>query len=243
LGRYSKICRRIWATTSTPRLESANSGIGIERPSRLQQTDEEPALTETAETIRAFWFGLEVDDTAVAAQKSKLWWAKNDVTDSEIRTRFKTSTLAAASGALDAWAATPSGTLALILLTDQFPRNMYRGRPESFSFDPIALHWALHALEYGFDASLRPIERIFVYLPLEHAESVTLQQRAVRLYEKLLNDVPAEQHSVFSGFVDFAVRHRDVIARFGRFPHRNAILGRASTEDERAFLKTAGSSF
>lgn len=204
---------------------------------------QEPALTETAETIRTFWFGVDADDTTVAAQKSKLWWAKNDAADIEIRTRFQTSTLAAASGKLDAWAATPSGTLALILLTDQFPRNMYRGRPESFSFDPIALHWALHALEHGFDASLRPIERIFIYLPLEHAESLTLQLRAVQLYEKLLVDVPTEQQSAFSGFVNFAVRHRDVIARFGRFPHRNAILGRASTEEEVAFLKTAGSSF
>ncbi|HWU97240.1 MAG TPA: DUF924 family protein [Oxalicibacterium sp.] len=200
-------------------------------------------MTETAETIRTFWFGDDADDAAVAAQQSKLWWAKNDAADIEIRTRFQTSTLAAAKGALDTWAATPSGTLALILLTDQFPRNMYRGRPESFSFDPIALHWTLHALEHGFDASLRPIERIFIYLPLEHAESLMLQQRAVQLYEKLLSNVPTEQQSVFSGFVNFAVRHRDVIARFGRFPHRNAILGRASTQEEIAFLKTAGSSF
>lgn len=200
-------------------------------------------MIETAESIREFWFGTHNDDAAVAAQKSKLWWAKSDAADGEIRTRFQTSTLAAASGALDKWSATPYGALALILLTDQFPRNMYRARPESFSFDPIALHWALHALAHGFDALLRPIERVFVYLPLEHAESLTLQHRSVTLYEKLLNDAPAEQASTFSGFVNFATRHRDVIARFGRFPHRNAILGRSSTEEEVAFLKTPGSGF
>jgi uncharacterized protein (DUF924 family) len=200
-------------------------------------------LTETAESIREFWFGSDADDAAVAAQKSKLWWAKSDAADIEIRTRFQTSTLAAANSALDAWSATPSGILALILLTDQFPRNMYRGRPESFSFDPIALHWSLHALESGFAALLRPIERVFLYLPLEHAESLTLQDRAVHLYENLLDDAPTEQQSTFSGFINFAMRHRDVIARFGRFPHRNAILGRSSTEEEIAFLKTAGSSF
>lgn len=200
-------------------------------------------MTETAESIREFWFGTNTDDAEVATQKSKLWWAKNDTTDTEIRSRFQTSTLAAASGALDKWSLTPYGTLALILLTDQFPRNMYRARPECFSFDPIALHWALHALAHGFDALLRPIERVFIYLPLEHAESMTLQHRSVSLYEKLLNDAPAEQESTFSGFVNFATRHRDVIARFGRFPHRNAILARSSTEEEAAFLKTPGSGF
>lgn len=200
-------------------------------------------MTETAESIRAFWFGTDADDAVVAAQKGKLWWSKNDATDTEIRTRFHASTVAAAGGAFNEWTATPYGVLALILLTDQFPRNMYRGRPESFSFDPIALHWALHALECGFDSLLRPIERVFVYLPLEHSESIPLQRRSVQLYEKLLHDVPAEQQSVFNGFSDFAVRHRDIVLRFGRFPHRNAILGRASTEEEIAFLKTAGSSF
>lgn len=203
-------------------------------------------MTETAESIRAFWFGddgPDSDDAVVAARQGKLWWSKNEAVDREIRTRFETGTIAAGKGALDDWAQTPRDILALILLTDQFPRNMYRNRPESFSFDPIALHWALFALEHGMAAELRPLERVFIYLPLEHAESITLQNRCVRLFEELLNDVPPDQHDAFAGFVNFAVRHRDVIARFGRFPHRNAILGRASTEEERAFLQTPGSSF
>jgi uncharacterized protein (DUF924 family) len=120
---------------------------------------------------------------------------------------------------------------------------MYRGLPTSFAFDPLALQWSLIGLERGFEQQLRPIERVFLYLPLEHSEVHEYQQRSVILYEQLLHDVPTEQKAAFAGFVQFAIRHRDIIARFGRFPHRNAILGRATTEEEHAFLQTAGSSF
>lgn len=201
-------------------------------------------MVETAESIRAFWFGnADEDDAAIGKRQGKLWWSKSDDTDREIRTRFEASTIAASSGAFDHWSRTPHGLLSLILLTDQFPRNMYRSRPESFSFDPIALHWALDGLQRGVDALLRPIERVFFYLPLEHAESLPLQQRAVGLFERLQDSVPDEERSAFAGYTSFAERHRDVIAKFGRFPHRNAILGRVSTDDETAFLKTPGSGF
>jgi len=201
-------------------------------------------LIETADTVRTFWFGSDDgDDAAIGSRQGKLWWSKDDNTDREIRTRFEACTIAASGGRFDQWSRTPHGLLALILLTDQFPRNMYRNRPESFSFDPIALHWALDGLARGADALLRPIERVFFYLPLEHAESLPLQERVVGLFKKLQDDVPAEQHEAFAGYTNFAIRHRDIIARFGRFPHRNAILGRASTDEESAFLKTPGSGF
>jgi len=198
---------------------------------------------ENQQSILTFWFGTDADDAQTAAQQSKLWWSKNDVADAEIKKRFESHVIAVARGEYDAWAQTPQGLLALIILTDQFPRNIYRGQAQSFAFDVHALRWALQGLEQGVDQQLRPIQRVFFYLPLEHAESMAQQDRSLALYQQLLRDVPPEQTSTFEGFVNFAMRHRDIIVRFGRYPHRNAILGRASTEEEIAFLKTAGSSF
>ncbi|RBA23474.1 DUF924 family protein [Herminiimonas fonticola] len=198
---------------------------------------------ETADAIHEFWFGTDADDVKAADQKKKLWWSKDAAIDNIIVQRFEKSTLAAADGALDFWKTTPRGLLALILLTDQFPRNMYRGTANSFAYDHIALQLSLQALEQGVDQLLRPIERVFVYLPLEHSESIDDQERAVQLFEQLARDVVPAQKSTFDGFHQFAIRHRDIIARFGRFPHRNEILGRTSTEEEISFLKTAGSSF
>lgn len=202
-----------------------------------------PTLIENPESIHTFWFGENKDDSVVAQQKSRLWWAKDSQTDLTVAKRFSFSTQAAALGQLDGWSVTAQGHLALILLLDQFPRNMYRGLPKSFSFDAHALSWSLRGLAEGVDQQLRPIERVFFYLPLEHAESLAHQEHAVGLFEKLLADVPIQHKETFAGFVQFAKRHRDVIARFGRFPHRNAILERACTEAERVFLKTPGSSF
>ena len=198
---------------------------------------------ETADAILEFWFGSDLDDAKVAEQKKKLWWSKDVAVDDIILQRFEKSTLSAVDGSLNAWESTPRGLLALILLTDQFPRNMYRGTSKSFAFDASALRLIKRALEQGLVQSLRPIERVFAYLPLEHSESIQDQERAVKLFEQLANEVPAIHKSTFEGFSRFAIRHRDVIARFGRFPHRNEILGRTSTDEEIAFLKTAGSSF
>lgn len=200
-------------------------------------------IEETPESILAFWFGDGDDDAAIARKKGRLWWSKNNATDLEIAARFKTWTDAAAAGKLDAWAGTPEGLLALILLTDQFPRNIYRGLPASFAFDGLALRWCLQGLEQGADRRMRPVQRVFLYIPLEHAESLAYQERAIQLFDQLLHEIPQQQKEAFAGFRDFAIRHRDIIARFGRFPHRNAILKRPSTEEERAFLQTPGSSF
>lgn len=197
---------------------------------------------ENPESIHAFWFGESKDDDEVARQNKHLWWAKDGQVDLTIAKRFSSSTQAAV-GQLDAWSTTAQGHLSLILLLDQFPRNMYRGLPKSFSFDAYALAWSLRGLVDGVDQQLRPIERVFFYLPLEHAESLRHQEHAVRLFEKLVADVPPQQKETFQGFLQFAQRHRDVIARFGRFPHRNEILERACSDAERAFLKTPGSSF
>ena len=133
--------------------------------------------------------------------------------------------------------------MALILCCDQFPRNIFRGTPGAFAYDARALQLSLSGIERGWDRQLRCVERAFFYLPLEHSEDRGHQERSVELFGELLREAPEAQKSGFESFLDYARRHREIIAQFGRFPHRNRILGRVSTPEERAFLKQPGSSF
>lgn len=137
----------------------------------------------------------------------------------------------------------PAGRLAWIIVADQFSRNIYRCDPRSFALDEQALAHALEGMAAGHDLALRPLQRVFFYLPLEHSESIELQQQSVMLYEGLLNEVGEKLAQPFTGFLDYARRHLDVIQRFGRFPHRNAILGRESTAAEIEYLQQPGSGF
>ena len=198
---------------------------------------------DTHGIIHEFWFGSDPNDAVVAQQKSGLWWAKKSENDQEIQRRFGAHLDMAARGELDSWSKSPRSLLALILLTDQFPRNIYRNTPKAFGFDSLALAWCLNGIKEGMDKGLRPIERIFFYLPLQHAESKELQEQSVQLYTRLFQEVPANQMDQFRGYLTFALRHRSIISRFGRFPHRNAILNRESTPEEAAFLQEPGSSF
>jgi uncharacterized protein (DUF924 family) len=197
---------------------------------------------ETAESLHAFWFGGKADDAA-ADRQSKLWWGKSSVVDAEVAARFAPLVQSARAGALDGWGDTPQQALALILLTDQLPRNIYRGTAASFASDAVARSITVAGLEREMDRQLKPIERVFFYLPLEHAESMADQDRAVSLYTRLFQEAPAAQVERYRNFLTFALRHRRVIERFGRFPHRNAIIGRESTPDEISFLQEPGSSF
>ncbi len=198
---------------------------------------------ETQNSLLAFWFGKSDDDAQTASTHAALWWGKNPDTDAAIRQRFAPLLPAARAGELDSWRATPKGMLALILLTDQIPRNSYRGTADAFAFDDIALALCRQGLAAGQDRALRPIERVFFYLPLEHAEDPAHQAHSVQLFRALADTVPTAQHAVFEPFADYALRHQAVITRFGRFPHRNAILGRTSSAEEIAFLALPGSSF
>jgi uncharacterized protein (DUF924 family) len=195
------------------------------------------------EDVLAFWFGHESGNSATAEAQKKLWWAKDAVVDAEIRERYGALVASAAGGAHREWAREPRGRLALILLFDQFPRNIYRDTPQAFAHDGLALRLALDGIAAGADRELRAIERVFFYLPLEHSETVEMQERSVALFTALAAGVPEADRGTFAGFTDYAVRHRDVVHRFGRFPHRNRILGRESTAEEQAFLKQPGSSF
>ncbi len=214
---------------------------------------------DNPDTIHRFWFGADTDlgdaagdavggdwgagDAAVIARQSALWWGKRAAVDAEIGRRFAPLVERAATGALDDWLATPRGRLALILLTDQFPRNIWRGSARAFACDALALRWSRDAIAAGIDRACRPLERVFLYLPLEHAEERTAQAEAVRLFAALAEEVAPALRPHFAGYLDYARRHQAVIARFGRFPHRNALLGRASTAAEAEFLRQPGSSF
>lgn len=199
--------------------------------------------TRSPDDILEFWFGTHAGDTATTQAQKKLWWAKDAVVDAGIRERYGALVAAATAGAHREWAREPRGRLALILLFDQFPRNIYRDTPQAFAHDALALRLALDGIATGADRQLRAIERVFLYLPLEHAESVAMQQRSVALFTALAASVPEGDRPVFAGYLDHALRHRDVVRRFGRFPHRNHILGRTSTPEEIEFLKQPGSSF
>jgi len=200
---------------------------------------EDPAQVD----LLAFWFGHEPDDAAVAAQKRALWWEKDAAVDAAIAERFGALHAQAAHGALDGWARTPRGRLALILLLDQISRHLYRDTAHAFAQDSAALALCREGLERSEDRQLRPVERLFFYLPLEHAEVLEAQRESLAQCEALRDEVPAAWRDLFQHHVDFARRHLEVIERFGRFPHRNAALGRASTAAERNFLATPGSSF
>lgn len=194
--------------------------------------------------LLALWFGDEADDVLRATRQAPLWWGKNSETDALLASSFGELAEAAAKGSLAHWADLPSGRLALILLLDQLPRNIHRGTPVAFARDPLARDLCLKGLSIGADKSLSPLERVFFYLPLEHAESREQQARSVALFGALAAEqagTPAQ--ATFAGFADFARRHQVIIERFGRFPHRNDILGRTSTPEEAAFLQQPGSGF
>ncbi|WP_324011794.1 DUF924 family protein [Aeromonas hydrophila] len=191
-----------------------------------------------------FWFGEETDDVPRAKRQAPLWWGKNSDTDALLASRFGDLAVAAAAGELAHWADSAEGRLALILLLDQLPRNIHRGTPAAFAQDAKARDLCLKGLSLGADLALPPLGRVFFYLPLEHAESREQQARSVTLFEGLAAeqaDGPAQE--TFAGFADFARRHQVIVERFGRFPHRNAILGRQDTAEEATFLLQPGSGF
>jgi uncharacterized protein (DUF924 family) len=191
----------------------------------------------TSESVLEFWFGTADLSRSEIDPRSE-WFRKNEAFDDEIRREFGAAVEQAGKGELDAWRASAATCLALVVLLDQFPRNLFRGTANAFARDPLALAHALHALEQGFDREIAPVARWFFYLPLEHAESLALQEESVKRFRALGEDTPG-----WDMVTDYAQRHLDVIARFGRFPGRNEALGRESTPEEAEFLKQPGSRF
>jgi uncharacterized protein (DUF924 family) len=181
-------------------------------------------MPATIEDITRFW----------REAGPKQWFAKSEAFDDAIRRTYEPAHHAAARGEYDAWIETPEGALALMLLLDQFPRNLYRGSAHAFATDPKARSLAREAVARGHDLALEPQLSPFLYLPFEHSEDLTDQDESIRLTTRLRDDAGDEDT------LKWAVIHRDIIVRFGRFPHRNAAFGRATTPEEQAFLDEGG---
>jgi uncharacterized protein (DUF924 family) len=191
----------------------------------------------TAQDVLDFWFLPE--GAQGHGQERREWFRKDDRFDQQVRARFGALVAQALAGGLRDWDEQgPQGTLARILVLDQFTRNAYRGTARAFEGDVLALDAARALVHGGADRRLAPLQRWFAYMPFEHAEDARIQAQSVELFAAL-----AREHDGFAGALDYAHRHRGVIARFGRFPHRNPILGRASTPGELAFLGQPGSGF
>jgi uncharacterized protein (DUF924 family) len=192
-------------------------------------------MEQLAADVLSFWFG-DPGSTEYGRPRA-CWFRKDPVFDAAIAERFAEAVSIALAGGSGEWCISASGALARILLLDQFTRNIFRGTPRAFAGDERALATAQDAVDRGLDRELAPYERWFMYMPFEHAEDVNAQHRSLALFAALADEIGDDDPLVW------ARKHADVIFRFGRYPHRNAILGRASTPDEEAFLRESGSSF
>lgn len=185
-------------------------------------------------SIIEFWFSRHARE---------LWFAKDASFDEEIRIRFGAAIHAAQLGEFEGWRETEGGALALLILLDQMSRNIYRGQAKAFLGDARALRIAEEALRRGYDKALGVVQQRFFYLPFEHAEDMANQDRAIQLFTQARDEASGQDRAMAEEQLDYAHRHRDIIKRFGRYPHRNAALGRPSTEAETEFLKGPDSSF
>lgn len=190
------------------------------------------------EVVLEFWFP-ELGEHVCPEPVAERWFRKSSAFDSEIRARFEPLI-----GAIPPdWASTPQGRMAAILVLDQFPRNLYRSEARQFAHDDEARALCLEGLARGHDKALALEQRTFFYLPLEHSEERGHQELSLSLYAELVELAPPEHKSRFENYLDYARRHAEIIFRFGRYPHRNALLARKSTPEEEEFLRQPGSSF
>lgn len=190
--------------------------------------------------LLTFWFGEDADQPFAHVKK---WWTKDREFDKEVRDRFGLKIAEAKAGKLEDWKTTPRGTLAFIIVLDQFSRNAFRDTADAFAGDDLALGETLRGISMGTDYKLKLVERHFFYMPLMHSEDLERQEQAVQKFGVLAEAAPIELRSHFEDALHFAKKHRNIVAEFGHFPHRNKILGRAGTPAEVEFLKKPGSSF
>jgi uncharacterized protein (DUF924 family) len=201
---------------------------------------------DDARRVREFWFGKLPLEREALDERMKVWFAggseqRADESDAAIRAEFGARVEAALRGELASWAHGPRRRLSLVILLDQFPRNIYRGCARAYAGDEQALALALSGMQSGADAALDPVERIFFYMPLQHSESLDVQEESVAAYRRLLGESPQPLRAAFEDTLKSAELHASIIRRFGRFPHRNPALRRASTVEEAAYLCEAGS--
>jgi uncharacterized protein (DUF924 family) len=196
-----------------------------------------------ADEILDYWFGDTVRDPSRAPGRMGFWFGADPERDADMRARWGDLVTAASEGKLDFWTRTPRGRLAVLILLDQMRRNIYRGTAEAFRRDGRARYLMRDGVSRMMDLKLTPIERVFFYMPLQHAESLDDQELAVDRFLQVEREVASQHREIFAGFRKYAQKHRDIIARFGRFPHRNAILGRRDTSEEAAWLAGGGERF
>jgi uncharacterized protein (DUF924 family) len=187
------------------------------------------------EEVLEFWFGHS--HTEDYGKPRQYWFVKNKNFDEEVRSRFLSIYQKAAAGELNNWQESPLSCLALIIILDQFPRHMFRDTPQAFATDNLALKYANYAVDRHYDKELLPVQRWFIYCAFEHSEKLEDQEKAVALFSTLESDRDS------ASAIAYARKHLKVIQQFGRFPHRNKILGRQNTPEEDEFLKQPGSSF
>ena len=199
--------------------------------------------TNDFEQVLAFWFGPLDEQGRAAAAQSARWWKKDPAFDAEVRATFGPQHEAIVRGDCEHWLTTARGRLAYIVVLDQLSRNIFRGTAQAFSSDALAQEVAAEGVGLGMDRALAFDERSFFYMPFMHSEAVARQNRAVELFTAWRDELTGEPHDRVAGLLRYAEQHRDIIQRFGRFPHRNLVLNRTCTGEEIEFLKQPGSSF
>jgi uncharacterized protein (DUF924 family) len=201
------------------------------------------ASAATANEVLEFWFGVALDDPQALHERNRAWFTADPAFDAEVRGRFDTLVERARAGDLRHWGDSARTSLALVVTLDQFPRNIHRGTPEAFSCDGLALAACTAGLERGFDRALHPVEALFYYLPLQHAEDAAAQARSCALCDALVERTPGPLRDFVAQCAGYAHLHREIVERFGRFPHRNTLLGRTATAAETAWLAEGGQTF
>ncbi len=201
------------------------------------------AEKDRIEAILTFWFKEQNLSAPQIDGRMDVWFGEDPVFDEEIAGEFSRDVELATEGRLDHWAHESRGRLALIILLDQFRRNIYRNTPEAFALDKAALKLCVEGAMEKKDKGLSPIERVFFYMPLQHAESRKVQEKSVQIYSKLAEAVSPTLRETFETVAQFAELHADIVRQFGRFPHRNAILGRENTPEEAEYLAGDAPSF
>jgi uncharacterized protein (DUF924 family) len=200
-------------------------------------------VAATPEEVHAFWFADALGDPERAMRRLDFWFRPTRQTDGTIRERFEPTLKAAGEGLFTPWEATAHTRVALVIVLDQFPRNIRRGTPEAFRHDARALAVARRGLAAGHADALTVPERAFLLMPFQHAEDVGVQRESVAHFERLVADAPPQWRRFAEGNAKYARLHFEIVERFGRFPHRNAILARASTPEEIEYLKSNGENF
>lgn len=218
------------------------TGVGMadHKKSNQAHSKQSEQNIDLAEEIIQFWFGTLKDASDLAEDKAKLWFASSKEFDKLVQDKFNKYLDLAVEGKLDYLKETPKGRLSLVILLDQFPRNIYREGPKAFAYDNKALSLALEGLERGVDKELYFIERTFFYMPFQHSEDIKIQELSLKTFDQLRKEVPSHLKETFDLQYQYALAHYDLIKEFGRFPHRNQMLNRPSTETELEFLQKNG---